>query len=100
MVGLPLPEGRGPGARGRTPAAGGERAWSTWADSRCRRGGGLEHVGGLPLPKRRGPGMSGVSAHGGTVYSCRVQCETAKIKTEKQMCHKLVVELCQRGGVM
>ena len=35
--GFPLPEGRGPGVEGRTPAAGGERAWRRGADSRCRR---------------------------------------------------------------
>ena len=53
--GLPLPEGRGPGVEGRTPAAGGERACCRGADSRCRRGEGLLSRGGLPLPEGRGP---------------------------------------------
>ena len=33
------------------------RGPSVWADSRCRRGEGMEHVGGLPLPEGRGPGL-------------------------------------------
>ena len=75
VVGLPLPEERGPGTR----------CWSV-GGLPCRRGEGLERVGGLPLPEGRAWSVGGLplpEGRGPGVWADSICCWDSVVGAEQ-----------------